>query len=132
MDSKVAVGKINFKYDAYRILKGICISYIMTAISVFIYACLLVNTNIGESTIKPVILVISVLSILLGGFFSSIKIKKKGIINGMAVGIGYSFIVYFLSSVLLTGFQLEIYSILFMILATIMGAIGGIIGVNMG
>ena len=132
MENEFIISKVKANKETIKIFNGIIISFTITIILLFIYASILVYTNVSENTIKPVILFISTLSIMIGSFLSSLKLKKRGIINGVIVGIGYCIIIYILSSLWLVGFQWNMYSVLFIILSAIIGAIGGIIGVNMG
>ena len=112
------------------LMKGIIISFALTLISVFIFSIVLTYTNIPESTIFPVIVFITALSILVGSSISTIKIHKNGILNGGIIGIVYILILYLISSMTSTGFALTIQSIILMISATIAGMLGGIVGVN--
>lgn len=47
-----------------KILKGSLISWIITFVLLFIYSVLLTYTKIGENTIAPVIILITIVSIL--------------------------------------------------------------------
>ena len=47
-----------------KVLKGIGISIIITLVLLFIYSCLLTYTEIEESTIVPVLILITAVSIL--------------------------------------------------------------------
>ena len=114
------------------IVKGYILALIISLISLFIYSVILVNTNIQESTIKPVVIIITAISILIGSSISSLKIKKNGIINGLCVGGIYLLSLYILSSIAITGFSLNLSSIITIIVGIILGGIGGIIGVNIG
>ena len=113
-----------------KVIKGSIISFLVSVILLFIFASLLVYTSLQETTIKPVVIIISIISILIGSSLSSIKIKKNGIINGALVGLIYILTIYILSSISLIGFNLNLYSIIMMIGAIVSGMIGGVIGVN--
>ena len=116
----------------FNIGKGFAISMILSVICVFIYATVLVNTSVQESTIKPVIITITGVSILIGSSISSLKIKKRGIINGISIGGLYFLSLYFLSSIILTGFYFNVTSLIMIGIGMVLGGIGGIIGVNIG
>ena len=60
-----------------QILKGVGISLIFTFILLLIFAAILTFTNVSQSTINPVIIVITGISILIGSAIGNIKIKKK-------------------------------------------------------
>ena len=113
-----------------KILKGSAISMITTLILLIIFSVLLTFTNINERTMPTVIIMITALSILLGSQITTLKIKKNGIINGMAVGGTYMITLYFISSIVSKNFSLNKYSIIMMATSILIGGIGGIIGVN--
>lgn len=113
-----------------NIVKGILVSFASTLVLLFIFAIILTYTNISESIIPTVIIVITIISILLGSSISTIKIKKNGIVNGGIIGLSYILMLYFISSIVHTGFALNIYSIVMIILSILAGMVGGIVGVN--
>lgn len=113
-----------------KILKGSAISMITTLILLIIFSILLTFTNINERTMPTVIIMITALSILLGSQITTLKIKKNGIINGMAVGGTYMITLYFISSIVSKNFSLNKYSIIMMATGLLIGGLGGMIGVN--
>ncbi len=119
-----------FKKNAIRIIKGSIFAIITSAILLLIFAVLLCYTNLSESTMLPVILVITGISILIGSMMSTRKIRKNGILNGGMVGVIYTITLYLISSLFLAGFNLTFNSFIMMIIGIITGMIGGIIGVN--
>lgn len=114
-----------------RVVKGSAFAIVISLILLTIYAILLSCTNISESTMTPVVITISGISILIGSSISSMKIKKQGMLNGALVGVIYMLFIYILSSILLTGFIFNIQSIIMIAIGTSAGIIGGIIGVNL-
>lgn len=123
--------KINKNNRLYQITKGYIISIILSIVGIYIFSIILVNTNIQENTIRPVIIIISSISILIGSSISCLKIKKKGIINGVSVAIIYYCSMFILSSVILCGFSFNINSVIMITVGVILGGVGGIIGVNL-
>ncbi len=121
---------IKMNKNLSSILKGFLISLVLSLIFVWIYALVLVKTNIQENTITPVIIVISGISILIGSSISCLHVKKNGILNGMSVGAIYFISLYVLSSIALCGFSFNIKSVIMILIGIILGGIGGIIGVN--
>ncbi len=120
----------NGKETIKNIFKGIGISMIFTIVCLFIFSVLLTYTNISESTIIPVILVVTAISILIGSSIGNTKIKKNGILNGAFVGGGYILILYLISSILNVKFSLNVQSIIMIAVGILFGMLGGIIGVN--
>ncbi|MCI8346046.1 MAG: TIGR04086 family membrane protein [Clostridia bacterium] len=120
-----------FSKNILRIVNGSITAIILTLILLLVFAMILTYTDIKENTINPVIIVITGISILVGSSVSTLKIKKNGLINGFLVGLIYIITIYLISSITRTGFKLNFYSIIMMSVSTIMGMIGGIIGVNL-
>ena len=125
------INENEFTKNIIRIIKGSVTAIILTLLLLLIFAIILTYTSLKESIINPVIIVISVISILIGSSISTLKISKNGLLNGGLVGIIYILTIYLLSSITSSGFSINLYSIIMMILSIIAGMIGGIIGVNM-
>ncbi len=113
-----------------HVCTGIGISLISSFVFLCIFALLLMYTNISESTISPVIIIITGISILIGTIICTRKLSKNGIITGGAVGVLYILIIYLISSLLNCDFSLNIQSFVMIVVSIICGMIGGIIGVN--
>ena len=113
--------------NVIKIFKGIVISCIITFVLLFIYAIVLTYTDLPESTISPVIVAITGVSILAGSSMTTSSIKKNGILNGGIIGLVYIMLIYLSSSILGSGFALNLYSIIMMLIGIIAGMIGGIV-----
>lgn len=113
-----------------NLVKGIGISLIITVILLIIFSVLLAYTNISETVISPVIMIITAISILIGSSIVNIKIKKNGLINGGIIGGSYILTIYLISSLLNWKFTLNLQSVIMIVLAIAFGILGGIIGVN--
>ena len=122
--------QVNENKTLINILKGVGISLITTVIMLIIFSIILTYTNIQESAINPVIMIITAISILIGSSLGNIKIKKNGLINGGLIGGIYIIIIYLISSILNWKFSLNMQSIIMIITAIVFGILGGIIGVN--
>ena len=64
-----------------KIIKGSAIAIVLSLMFLTIYAAILSFTSVAETTMVPVVLVLTGISILIGSSMSSISIKKQGIIN---------------------------------------------------
>ena len=116
-----------------KIIKGVGISFAFTLISLTIFSALLTYTSLSESLIQPVVISVTGISILAGSFFATRKVGKNGILKGITVGLIYIVLIYFISSIVNKGdFSLNLGSIIMVLAGIICGAIGGIIGVNIG
>ncbi|MBR6504699.1 MAG: TIGR04086 family membrane protein [Clostridia bacterium] len=122
--------EIESKEKIIRIAKSIIFSVVFTLILLFAYSILLSYSSISETTIPIAIIAISSISILTFSIICMLKIKNNGIINGGIIGLFYMLIIYLLSSIVQTGFGLNLNSIIMIISGVICGMLGGIIGVN--
>ena len=106
-----------------QIFKGSLFAFIITIISLIIFALVLAYTNTSETVITPIVICIAGFSILLGGILSSLKIKKRGLVNGSIVGLAYVVIIYILSSIIDKDFYLSASSIIMCVVCIVTGAI---------
>ena len=113
-----------------NIIKGVGISLLATFVLLLIFATMLTYTEISETIINPVIIVITAISILIGSSIGNTKIKKNGLLNGALIGGIYIFTIYLISSILNWKFGLEMESIIMITIGMVFGILGGIIGVN--
>ena len=113
-----------------KVIKGSVLAIVLTAIFLTIYATILSFTNISETTIVPVVIVLTGISLLIGSSISTIPIKKQGMFNGGLVGLIYMLVLYIISSIILGNFGLNINSIIMIAVGVLTGMVGGIIGVN--
>ena len=114
----------------FRILIGSLNSILISCIIFLFFAIILINTNISENSISPVIIIVEIVSILIGSFISSKQIKKNGILNGALVGGIYIGILYLISSIFVVGVKLDMRSLIIIASSILCGIFGGIIGVN--
>lgn len=75
-----------YKNAIKSIFKGTTIALGATFALLLIFSVVLAYTNVSESTITPVIIVVTAISILVGSSIGNMKIKKNGILNGALVG----------------------------------------------
>lgn len=113
-----------------NIIKGVIISIIFTLIFLFVFSLILTYTNISESFIAPVIIVITAISIFIGSSIGNIKMKRNGMLNGALVGGIYLLSIYLLSGLINQNFLLTTQSIIIIVAGMVCGMFGGIIGVN--
>lgn len=119
------------KNNFLKILKGSIVSIIITLVLIIFASMILTFTNIPEAVIPAMIIIISAISILVGSIISTLYIDNKGMVNGACVGLIYIVVLYLLSSITVAGFNLNIKSLVMMLVSIIAGMIGGIIGVNL-
>lgn len=113
-----------------NILKGTMISIVATLVLLFVFATVLTYTNVGENIIPAGIIVITAISLLIGSSLASRKIRKNGLANGAIIGMAYLSIIYLISSIIEGSFNMNLKSIIMIVVGIIFGIIGGIVGVN--
>ena len=106
-----------------RVIKGIGISVFLSFIFLLIYSVILTYTNVNDTTIHVIVIVINVISILIGSSICTLKLNKNGIFNGMIIGGLYMIILYLISGVIHMNFSFTLYSICFVLLGIIAGSI---------
>ena len=84
-----------------------------------------------DITISSVVIGIMCVSIFTSSCMFCRQIGADGLINGTIISIIYIGVIYIVSSFWKTGFYIDKNSILMIITTVVLGAIGGIIGVNL-
>ena len=113
-----------------RIFKSTLFSYLFTIIAFAIFSLVLTFSNLTDSLIPTAVVIISLVSILLGSSIASSTSRSHGWLMGLLVGIAYFFILYFISSLLISGFSINLNTVYLLFGMTFTGIIGGIIGIN--
>ena len=130
MEKVETMPKSKVKGSGIKILLGSGISFVITLISLLVISIILTYTDVSENIITVSVIVISALSIFIGSIISAVNINKNGILNGYLVGAIYMITIYLLSSIFVSGFSMNMQSVLMIVISIIAGMIGGIIGVN--
>lgn len=113
-----------------HILKGLGYSYVLTLATLLIYNLFLTFGNVSGSTIAMASSIITTLSSAFGGFYASKKIKEKGLIYGILVGFIYIVCLMIIVFLAKETFSFEIEMIYKVLLVSLSGGIGGVLGVN--
>ncbi|MCT4509880.1 MAG: TIGR04086 family membrane protein [Tepidibacter sp.] len=112
-------------------LKALGYSYLITIVLVLIYNLVLTYTSVSVSTMPLMTSIIVTLGIACAGFYIGYKNGSDGFLYGILAGALYvlfMIIMYFLAN---ENFKFEMNMLYKMLLNTLTGGIGGIIGVNM-
>ena len=105
-----------------NLITGIVISFVLTII--------LSVSNIPEKIVTPAILIITGVSILISSSIVNIKSEEKGLLKGGIIGTTYFIILYAISSILLKNFEINVYSLIMLVVTFFCGSIGGVVGIN--
>lgn len=125
------IGNEEKSINIKSIIRAVGIGIITTIILLFIYSIILTYTNVSETTMPTVVIIITGISILIASQLTTKKLKKNGIINGSFVGFIYIVGIYIISSIITGNFGFNLSAIIMCIVGIMMGAVGGIIGINM-
>lgn len=112
------------------VLKGLGYSYILTLATILIYNLFLTFSSMSGSTIAMASSIITTVSSAFGGFYASKNIKEKGLIYGLLVGLMYIVCLMIIVFLAKETFSFEIDMIYKMLLVSLSGGIGGVLGVN--
>lgn len=119
------------KNKIYYLLKGLFLAFIITIISLIIFSLLLKFTGLRESQLPLLNNGVMIISIVVASIYAAIKIKEKGWINGAIVGIVYYAILLLINVLFIKSFDSSFIIISKILISTITGIIGGMIGINL-
>lgn len=112
------------------VLKGSLVALCFSLVGILVFAFLLKFTNISDSVINPVNQVIKGLSVFFGVFIGLKKEKEMGLVSGLLIGLIYTMVAFLVFSILDGNFVFDRTLLNDIIFGGIMGAICGIICVN--
>lgn len=112
-------------------MKGIVISFAITIILFYILGIILSCTSMPEKVINPAVIIITGISILIATSIVTINVQDKGMIRGGIIGAVYFILIYFISSLLLKNFDINVYSAIMFVVSFLCGGIGGVVGINL-
>ena len=110
------------------VLKGAFTALITTLIAVLIFACIINATSLSSGVIKAVNQFIKALSVFLGCMFC-VK-EDRGLIKGLFIGALFSLLTVLVFALITGGFNQTQSVIIDLVFLTVVGAICGIITVN--
>lgn len=119
--------KTNFKMLA----KSLILSCIITISMIFIVSLLLYFTSLRETKLIIINNIIMIISIFIPSIILSLKVNEKGWLNGLILGILYYIIFLLFNIIFLKDGIITIFAVGKLLLAGLIGAIGGIIGINL-
>ncbi len=112
------------------IIKGTMIAYLITIVSLLIYNAVLSFSDLSGDSIAMSTAIITTISAAVGGLYASMKIGEKGLIYGLFIGFLYISCLALVSYLAKDNFILTINTLYKVLLVTLAGGIGGVIGVN--
>jgi len=113
------------------IIKGILLAVLFSIVCILIFALVFKLANLDESVIPVVNQIIKIVSILLGAGLVAKNAKEKGWLKGGITGLAYIIIGFLIFSLVDGKFNFNTILVSDSLLGIIVGAIGGMIGVNL-
>ncbi len=112
-------------------LKGLIISYILTAAVFLIYALLITYTDVTEDHISTAALITTAAVCIICGFITARSADSRGLIWGIISGVLYVVMLLITGFLLIPEFMATTRFIIMSVLAAAAGGLGGIIGINL-
>ncbi len=111
--------------------KASAISIGITMIALIVQTVIMLYTDVTESILPVTSAITMTLSVTIASLYASVKIRKRGWMNGAIIGILYILVIAMISFIFLDDFVLNTYILMKTAIALITGAISGMIGVNL-
>lgn len=112
-------------------LRGLALAFIITFILLLVVALVLRFTDIRESNITLFNNLVLTASIVFSSAILGRKVKERGWLNGAILGFLYYFIIIILNLLFNKPFNFSVFLLIRLLIATTLGAIGGMIGINL-
>lgn len=115
----------------FVLLKGTLISLAVSLVGILIFAFFIKYVAVPTSAIRPVNQVIKGISLFVGTFVALKKTDKMGLVTGLLIGLFYTVLAFVVFSILDGHFEFSKTLINDLLFGGIIGAICGIIAVNL-
>ena len=112
------------------IIKGSLIALCISLVGILIFAFILKFASISDKAIRPINQIIKGVSVLVGVFVAMRKVDKMGLVGGLLIGLVYTILAFVVFSLLDGNFEFNLTLLNDLLFGGIMGAICGIIAVN--
>ncbi|MDF2839730.1 MAG: family rane protein [Clostridia bacterium] len=120
------------KSNTYMVmLKSLLVCLIISFVMILLYALILSFTSISDATMSKVTQTILIISIAIASAYGGKKTRHRGWLFGAILGLIFTILLVPFGMALGQVFTMDIYLIAKLLVAAVVGAIGGIIGVNL-
>ena len=123
------IEKINLKYKILNVLKIFILELIFTAISLFLFGIIMYIFQIDFKYASLLGTLTVALSVFATSFITAKKRGENGLLTGFLIGI-ITFILITLLALFTENREFTINSLFHLVIFSLSGAIGGILGVN--
>lgn len=113
------------------LLKGVLVAFIITILALIFFSLILRVTSLRESKLTTLNNITMILSVAIGSFYTAVKIRENGWLNGAIVGALYYLIIILLNIVIIRPETSNMYLFIKLLISTVAGFIGGMLGINL-
>lgn len=128
--NSVQVDRNSLIHNSLVILKASLLAVIVTLVGFLIFAVVMKLANLQETIIPPVNQAIRIISIALGGAVAARSGRTKGWLKGALTGLLYIVWALVISAIFGGKYAFDTVLLSDALLGIVVGAIGGIIGIN--
>ena len=113
------------------VIKGTAGTLLFNFMGIAMLSCFMTKIVLTKQMFNVVYLIISFVSLAFGSIIAARKKKSKGLFVGLGVTIFYFVTVYLVCGIVNGNFTLNGFSLFKFVVSLIIGALGGILGVNL-
>jgi putative membrane protein (TIGR04086 family) len=122
----------NEKSNTYMVmLKSLLICFIISFIMILIYALFLSFSSISDASMSKVTQTILIISVAIASAYGGKKTRRRGWMFGAVLGLIFSILLIPFGMAIGQAFSMDMLLVAKMLVTAAVGAIGGIIGVNL-
>jgi|GEM_PF-311278 len=112
-------------------LKSLLVCLIISFVMILLYALILSFTSISDASMSKVTQSIMIISVAISSAYGSKRTRRRGWLFGSVLGAVFAILLIPFGMALGQEFTMDIYLIAKLLVSAVVGAIGGIIGVNL-
>ncbi len=114
-----------------HLFKGVLVTFIITILALLIFSLILRFTSLRESRLTTLNNITMILSVAIGSFYTAVKIRENGWLNGAIVGALYYLIIILINVIFIRPDTSNMYLFVKLLISTVVGFIGGMLGINL-
>jgi len=111
-------------------IKTLFLAFVISFVCIIIYSIILSFTSVSDDTMAIITQVITMISIVVAALYCGKKVRSKGWLYGMIVGLLFVLLMIPISMIWGQTPVFDKYFVAKIIMGSLVGLIGGIIGVN--
>jgi putative membrane protein (TIGR04086 family) len=117
--------------DLSYILRGTVLALVISLLVCLLLSLVLFLTPVSERVVPYAVYITSIFSIIIGSAYAAKRIQSKGWLNGGITGLTFILVLLVLTKVFGLDLSLNLHLFTKLVLAFVLGSIGGILGLNL-